>query len=455
MDSLVLYGRAHGAAGDLDSAEKLFNQALSLDPQAIDPRLNLAKVYLQWNDLVKASVYLDDILSLTTENIPAYYMLASIKSRQGDRQAALDVYQKLLGADERQLEALYMSGILQIDLGDIDAALSSISKIKTLFPGQAEGSRLEGMLLYHQNDFEKAKVVLENSLQQQPHILSYFFLGLSYFGLEQYELALNQFQKALDLSPEFERARILVAMTLLKQKRLDDATIEIQRVLGASPENAYAHNVLGSILLAAGKYDEGMAELERATEIDPGLADAHVKRGLFHLAQGQSLSGESDLRKAIQAAPEVMNSRLMLVTHYLRQKNYSEAIQLLQEGMTGTQSDALLYNYLAAAYFSQKKMDLALSSLDSAKQMDPDYLTPYFNRASYFASQSEYAQAIAEYKQVLGRDSGNLRALLGLAATYKVSGDQEAVEKTYEQVESSGSVSGLLLLLDIRLRKEY
>ncbi len=176
VDSLVLYGRAHGAAGDLDSAEKLFNQALSLDPQAIDPRLNLAKVYLQWNDLVKASVYLDDILSLTTENIPAYYMLASIKSRQGDRQAALDVYQKLLGADERQLEALYMSGILQIDLGDIDAALSSISKIKTLFPGQAEGSRLEGMLLYHQNDFEKAKVVLENSLQQQPHILSYFFL---------------------------------------------------------------------------------------------------------------------------------------------------------------------------------------------------------------------------------------------------------------------------------------
>ncbi len=144
-------------------------------------------------------------------------------------------------------------------------------------------------------------------------------------------------------------------MTLLKQKRLDDATIEIQRVLGASPENAYAHNVLGSILLAAGKYDEGMAELERATEIDPGLADAHVKRGLFHLAQGQSLSGESDLRKAIQAAPEVMNSRLMLVTHYLRQKNYSEAIQLLQEGMTGTQSDALLYNYLAAAYFSQKR----------------------------------------------------------------------------------------------------
>ena len=454
VGSLVLYGRAHGASGDIESAENLFKKALQLEPGAVDPRLNLAKVYLQKKDFPQAKTYLQEVISQDDTLIEAYYLLANIETREGDREAALAVYQNIIQVDSKQLQAFYMSGILQMDLENLDAARVSVDKLLASFADRPEGSRLKGLLLYRQGKYEEAKVSLENSLKTQQHLLSYFFLGLSYYGLEQYELALNQFQKALDLNPGFERSRVLVAMTLLKQKRLDDAIIEIQKVLRVNPNNAYARNILGSSYLADGQYDKGMAELEAATEIDPTLADAHMKRGIFHLAKGQGAEGEADLVKAVAAAPEVLNGRLMLVTHYLRQKNYSAAIQNLQDGMDGSKTDALLNNYLSAAYFSQKKPEMAIAALQEAKQSNPEYLTPYFNIASYYASQSEYDKAIAEYQLVVAKDSRNIRALLGIAALYNVQGKESELGNIYGQIEATGSEQGFVAAARYQLKKK-
>ena len=454
VESLVLYGRAHGASGDIDSAKNFFSKALQLAPDSVEPRLNLAKVFLQKNDLSQAKKYLDEIIAIDAKNIDAFYLLASLETREANREAALAAYDQIIKIDSKQLQAFYMSGILQMDLGDLGAAKVSVDKILAGFPDRPEGSRLNGLLLYRQGQYENAKIALEKSLQKQSHLLSYFFLGLSYYGLEQYEIALNQFQKALDLSPGFERARVLVSLTLLKQKRVDDAIIEIQKVLLATPNNAYAHNILGSAYLAAGEYDKGMAELETATEIDPTLADAHLKRGMFHLAKGEGALGEADLIKAVESAPDVLNGRLMLVTHYLRQKNYSEAIKNLQEGIDGSKTDALLNNYLAAAYFSQKKPELALAALEQAKQANPDYLTPYFNIASYYASQSEYDKAIAEYQKIITKDSKNIRALLGIASLYNVQGKESELDKVYGQIESTGTEQGFVVAAQYQIKKK-
>ena len=453
-ESLVIYGRAHGASGDMESAENLFNKALQLDPGSVEPRLNLAKVFLQKKDFVQAKRYLQEVISIDSGNVEAYYLLANTETRDGNREAALQAYLALAQVDSKQVQAFYMAGILQMDLGDLDAAKVSVDKLLANFSDRPEGSRLNGLLLYRQGKYEEAKVALESSLQTQQHLLSYFFLGLSYYGLEQYEIALNQFQKALDLNPGFERARVLVAMTLLKQKRLDDAIIAIQKVLRTNPNNAYAHNILGSAYLADGQYDKGMDELEAATELDPTLADAHMKRGIFHLAKGQGAAGEADLVKAVAAAPEVLNGRLMLVTHYLRQKNYSAAIQNLKDGMDGSKADALLNNYLAAAYFSQKKPEQALAALEKAKVANPDYLTPYFNIASYHASQSEYDKAIAEYQQVVAKDSHNIRALLGIAALYNVQGKEADLDKMYKQIEATGTEQGFVAAARYQLKKK-
>jgi len=309
------------------------------------------------------------------------------------------------------------------------------------------------MLFYRQGNYDEAVLALQEALKTEQHPLSFFFLGLSYFSLNQYEQALSQFQKALDINAEFSRARLLVATTLLKQKRIDDAVIEVKRVLAKDPNNAYARNILGSAYLATGQYDQGMEELSAATELDPTMADAHLKQGLFHLAKGDGAQGEADLVNAVSAAPEVLNSRLMLVMHYLRQKNYSSAIKTLKEGMNGSSVDALLNNYLAAAYFSQKKPESAIDVLNAAKQVKADYLTPYFNLASYYVSQAEYQKAESEYQQILAVKAGNLKALLGLASVFAVQGHEAKIGDVFTQIEVVGTELSSLTAAQFKLTK--
>lgn len=452
-ESLTLNGRVDGAAGDFESAEISFKKALLLEPEAIEPRLNLAKVYLQRQDNELARNLLNEIILKDRGFVQAYYLLAGLETRAGNREEALSVYQSLVQNEPNELQAHYMIGLLQMDMGLLSDAQKTVSTVLTAFKDSPESMRLKGLLLYRQGKYEDAILAFGTSLKAQQHVLTYFFLGLCHFSQGQLELALNQFQKALDLNPDFERARTLVSMTLLKQNRIDDAVIEIKKVLRANPENAYAHNILGSAYLAKGEYDEGMVELERATEIDPNLTDAHLKRGLFHLAKGDGAQGEADLIKAVDAAPEILNSRLMLVTHYLRQKNYAAAIESLKEGMDGSATDALLNNYLAAAYFSQKKPQQAVAALNFAKQVNPDYLTPYFNLASYYAAESKYDDAIAEYRSIVARDNKNIKALLGLAAIFSVQGDDAEVVQLYKQLEATGTAQGFVATVAYHLKQ--
>lgn len=440
--SLVLYGRAYATNGDFANAENTLFKAQTQDPQSADTYFWLARVYAGQKQFDKAEAQLRKAISLENTDPQAYYLLGRVLAGQGRGEDALAVYLDLISKDADQLEAYYMATILQMEGGDLDAGQQTLADLEKHFPGRPEVSRLKGMLLYRQGEYAEANAALENSVKTQPHILGYLFSGLCYYQLEQYELAINQFQKTLDINPDFERGRILVATTLLKQKRTDDAIIEIQKVLRSNPDNAYARNILGSAYLANGDYDRGMAELEAATELDPRLADAHFKRGLFRLAKGDGAEGEADLVKAVEAAPEVLNSRLMLVTHYLRQKNFSEAIKTLEDGMSGGKTDALLNNYLAAAYFAQKKYTPGVSALLKAREIDPAYLTPAFNLASYYASQSEYDKALEQYQIVLNADSKNIRALLGKIAILNLQGDQEKLPALYADIEKSDTEQG-------------
>lgn len=453
-EALVLYGLAHGSTGDLDTAEGFFHKALKLEPKNSDALLNLAKVRLQRQDYDGARARLQELIAAQPKTLAAYEVLATVEMRSGNPQTALQTYQDLLQVEKRHFRALVAAGQLQLDLGQLDQAEVTLTQLTKFYPEAPETSRLKGMLQFRRQDFKAATQTLQESLKQQAHLVTYFYLGLCHYAQEEYEQALGNFQKALDIHSEFERARLLVAMTLLKQKRLEDAIQEVQRVLKQNPDNAFAQNIYGSALLAAGRFDEGMKALEQATDLNPALVDAHVKKGIVHLSRGEQNLGEQDLINAVKAQPDLLNTRLMLITHYLRQKNYVAAIETIEQGLNGSKTDALLNNYLAAAYFAQKKTDQAIAALEKAKQANPDYLTPYFNLAAYAAAQNHYDQAQTQYDAILSRDPANLKALLALASLHAVQGQDEELDRTFVRIAETGSEQGILTAVQYRLKKK-
>jgi tetratricopeptide (TPR) repeat protein len=128
----------------------------------------------------------------------------------------------------------------------------------------------------------------------------------------------------------------------------------------------------------------------------------------------------------------------------------------MQEGLTGKPADALLYNYMAAALFAQKKPEEALAALNKSKEIKPDYFTPYFNIAAFYSSKAEYDKAIAEYQSVLEIDPKNLKALLTAAALYELKGDETSALEYFIKASQTKDPRGFLALSQYYLRaKKY
>ena len=75
--------------GDIESAEKYYLKALSLEPDNIDVRLELADLYIEKKDTDNAEKYLKEVIAKDDENYDAYRMLYDIYSELDDTDAIL------------------------------------------------------------------------------------------------------------------------------------------------------------------------------------------------------------------------------------------------------------------------------------------------------------------------------------------------------------------------------
>ncbi|GBE36570.1 tetratricopeptide repeat protein [bacterium BMS3Bbin07] len=328
------------------------------------------------------------------------------------------------------------------------------NKILKKFPDRPEGYRLKGIVSFYQKDFKEAITALQKAASIQPDMRTYYFMGLSYYSKGDMEMSLSWFQKTVDLAPSFVQPRLMIAMILLKQGRIDDSIAESKRILQIDDNMAMAHNVLGSAYMAKGMYEAGMKEFDRAVDIDPKLVDVYIKKGLFKISKGRFKEAEIELETSVRIAPDVLNTRLVLAAYYMRQKEYDKAVNTLKEGVSNKKTDAVLYNYIAAALMAGKKYNDALEYLYKAKVLDPDYFAPYFNIATYYAVKGDYRKASGEYKGVLNRDPGNLKANLKMAALLEMTGRDREVLGYYKKARETKTPEGFIALANYFIQKK-
>ena len=453
-DAYDLLGSSYALKKDFPAAEKAFRKALQLNPDALLPKLHLARLLLAQKKITPARQLLEEIISGKDGNrrksLLAYYLLADLERSRGNGDRAIEIYREIQKKFPQSYRAAYLEGLLLLGKGPEElAAVDKLAAtlIKKL-PSRPEGYFLKGMVLYAKKDFSGAEAELLNAVKfNSRDQLALYYLGLSYLRQGKLDLALNQFQQILDLNPKATQSRIMVGTVLLRQKHIDDALNELQKAVAADEQSAAAHNALGSAYLAKGMYDQAMEEFDRALEIDPNLAEAHLKKGIYSLMRGgDSGKTESELVKALAAAPEVINTRLVLSAFYVRQQNYDKAIRTMREGLTGQPSDALLYNYMASVWISQKKVDQALAALRKAKEIKPDYFTPYFRIAAYYVVNGKYDQALDEYRELLKVDPENLKALQATAFIYELKGDQARAREYFVKAGKTGKPAGYIEL---------
>jgi Flp pilus assembly protein TadD len=155
-------------------------------------------------------------------------------------------------------------------------------------------------------------------------------LGVGHMEQFNYAKAVTEFEKVVQLAPDWLPGRINLGIALLNWNTggsLDRAIALFQDILRQEPKNPYAHFCLGIIFDHSGRTDEAIPHYEAVTQIDPNDAAAWCRLG--NLLPDDTRAIEC-LRRARQLDPYLVAATYGLAMK-LRQQDLEKAKALLDE----------------------------------------------------------------------------------------------------------------------------
>ena len=123
-------------------------------------------------------------------------------------------------------------------------------------------------------------------------------LAMSLVNERKWDDADREFQLALRLDPNRAATHYFYAFTfLLPQKRLDQALEEFQTALSLDPLSPIVTTNYAATLMAAHRYPESLAQFQKALDLEPNFKPAHYKLSQLYAAMGRFGDAVSEYQK--------------------------------------------------------------------------------------------------------------------------------------------------------------
>jgi Tfp pilus assembly protein PilF len=130
--------------------------------------------------------------------------------------------------------------------------------------------------------------------------MAYNNLGVVQFEKGLVSDAMSQYQKALDLHPDYPEAHYNLGTALLREGQIDDAIRECEAALKILPGEPDAHIVLGNAFMAKEGFDRAIGEYEKALMVRPDDVLAHQNLALALQKNGDSERAAREFEKVRQ-----------------------------------------------------------------------------------------------------------------------------------------------------------
>ncbi len=190
---------------------------------------------------------------------------------------------------ENICNALSSSG-LNGYLVDITHPVLGIPAVYAVIPGNHFRDRTRNIdVVFHcariasgLDDGEKALAILENIYSMTPRFDTAFYIGHVLERLQRYDVALEWYERALDLGPDSNEVASIHCHRGLCFKEMEDfdqALSELERSMQLNPSLKEVHNLMGYCFYRKGDYVKAIEAFERAIAIDPSSAIDYANIG--------------------------------------------------------------------------------------------------------------------------------------------------------------------------------
>lgn len=237
-----------------------------------------------------------------------------------------------------KLEELYKQGMEAYDKKDYATAERLFHELLTVSPRFADVQNKIGIIFNQTDRLDLAAQAFEKALQVNPgYTEASLNLAITYSDLGKYEQAREVFERAAHFAEKnadkaagptgidpFVKGKLAdehlrLGNMYYELSLLDDAIDEYQKALRLSPNFADIITHLGIALRDKGHYDEAIKEFNRAKECNPRYIPARLHLGVTYYSQGFYGLAEEEWREALVFDPN--NSAIKTYLNFVKSQN--------------------------------------------------------------------------------------------------------------------------------------
>ena len=282
---------------------------------------------------------------------------------------------------------------------------------------------------YRGGHYKEAAVIYSDLIERYPNArTAYLRRGDCYGSMQDFDLAIADFEMAIRLMPKDARAHLARSWAHLGKGVTDLAMTDAQEALRLDPTLAEAHLIRAEGFARKGQPDQAKGERSEAL-------DAFCRRGIASIDKRDYEPGIADLERVIRATPDHVEAWLWCAKgHYLR-ADFASAIKEFTKAIALEPNNKQGYNDRGAAYTQTRDYAAAISDFDRAIRLDPKFHEAYLNRGTARLAAGDLAQAVADLSMAIQLDRQSATAYRLRSMAYdrmgwaeKAAGDRRTAE---------------------------
>ena len=393
LPALVLLGRAQLELGHGEAAETFLKEAQANGADASLTAVPMARAYLlqfKHDQVIKAEI-----------------------------PASLPVMARA------ELELLRARAALETNnMKVFDAAIQTVEGID---PQSDELLLMKTMLAIQESDFERAQTLIDEAAKLHP-TSPYPWLSRASLLHTRGQLAeaLEAYGKVIELDPRNTESRIARIGLLLDLRREGEADADFKHLDDIRPDDPRVTYLKAVKLARAGDQEGSRLALARANSVLGAMGPNVVNRnaqlllvsGISAFSLGNFEGARGALTQYVLMSPTELGPRKVLGSVLLKQRDYRDAIKVLEDTVDNLDEDVDVLLMLAEAYEGAGKNQKAEAILQRASRLRQDDAAVATRLALNRVRTGETGRALAELSTIFVQHEHSPTAGLPLAVMY-------------------------------------
>jgi tetratricopeptide (TPR) repeat protein len=378
--------------------------------------------------IAKNVVYLTSLIILTVilaacsspeEKAADFVSKAGTLFEEGELAKAEIEYKNALQINKNLPDALFGLAKIKESKQEWRRVYALLMKVRELDPGHIDGRIMLTHLMLASNQLDEALIDATEILEMAPgDARSHSLMAAVQYRLENFEGALQEVAKALEIDPVNRDAILVRSRVLITQKKYNEAISILDAASKSDPTNASFQ--LMKIQAYQETSDKRAIEKVYLELVDQfPESDAYRNALLYQYVKDERIDdAERIMEQIIQANPNSIQEKVRFVRFKNQFRSLDDAITLVK-GYINTSKGEYRYRFLLGElYENNKQIDQALKvyrSIVTDDQLQRNGLEARNKIALIELRAGNRDKAIALVKEVLAQDKNNENGLLLMA----------------------------------------